>query len=190
MLTLPGSFQPPGISGTFSDTAEFSWIKHRFPANDYFSWNFGGGTDGGIIFNQSQNYRSMTDVITMFNQPTGFYSVNSGLTIDSNNTIDMSSLRMRHAGDVIDIGSGSGFDALIPYLQDISLLVAGNNGWSIDSGGAYHLFYNTKGTCVGCEMTIHLYGMAAVPVPAAIWFFGSGLFGFVGMALRRNKLRQ
>lgn len=186
MLTLPGSFQPPGIIGTFANDSQFSWIKHRFPANDYFSWRFGGGTDGGVIFDQPQEYTSMTDVFTMFNQPAGFYSVANGLTIDSNNTIDMSNIRMRHAGDVIDIGSGSGFDTLVPFLTDISLLGAGDNGWSIDTDGAYHLFYNTSGICVDCEMTIHFYG-AAVPVPAAVWLFGSGLIGFVAIASRRRR---
>ena len=188
MLTIPGSFSPPGIVGTYPDDSEFSWIKHRFPSSSgYQSWNFGGGSDGGIILDQSQGYTKMTDVFIMFNQPTGFYSVNTGLSIDSNNTIDMSNLRMRHAGEVIDIGSGSGFDTLVPYVNDLSLLGEVENGWSIDSDGMYNLFYNTRGICAGCGMTIHLYGAAVVPLPAATWLFGSGLIGLIGVA-RRKKI--
>ncbi len=183
MLTLPGSFSPPGIIGTFSDTAEFSWIKHRFPNAGYFSWNFGGGTDGGVIFDQAQPFTQMTDVFTMFNQPAGFFSVNSGLSIASDLTIDMSNLRMKQAGIVIDVGDGSGFDTFVPYFEDFSLRGIDQNGWTINSAGAYHLFYNTRGICDGCEMTIHLYG-SAVPVPAAIWLFGSGLLGLMGIARR------
>lgn len=186
MLTLPGSFEPPGIIGTFSDTSEFSWIKHRFPANEgYFSWNFGGGSEGGVIFGESQLYTEMTDVFVMFNQGTGFYSVNDGISIGLNNTIDMSNLRMRHAGIVIDIGSGSGYDTLVPYLDDISLLGVNQNGWSMDGTGSYHLFYNTRGTCIDCEMTIHLYGSAVVPVPASVWLFASGLIGLAGFTHKK-----
>ncbi|VAW68718.1 hypothetical protein MNBD_GAMMA09-1863 [hydrothermal vent metagenome] len=188
MLTIPGSFSPPGISGTFPDTAEFSWIKHRFPSNaGYFSWNFGGGTDGGIIFDQPQAFREMTDVFVMFNQPAGFFSINSGLSIGPDKTIDMSNLRMTQGGNIIDIGSGSGFDTLVPYFDDFSLRSPDQNGWSMDVSGAYHLFYNTRGTCAGCEMTIHLYGSAVVPVPAALWLFGSGLLGLAGF-VRRYKV--
>lgn len=187
MLTLPGSFQPPGIDGVFSDTAEFSWIKHRFTSqNSYFSWRFGGGTDGGVIFDQSQAFTEMTDVMTMFNQPAGFYSVGNGLSIDQNNTIDMSNLRMKHFTTIYDVGSGSGYDALVPYVDDISLLLERENGWSINNGN-YHLFYNTRGVCDNCEMTIHMVGTAVVPVPATTWLFGSGLIGLAGFARRKNK---
>jgi len=188
MLTLPGEYQPPGIVGAFPDDADFSWIKHRYPEGaGYHSWNFGGGKDGGVIFGQPQAFTEMTDVFTMFNQPTGFYSVGSGLSIDLNNRIDMSNLRMWHAAEITDVGSGSGFDTFVPYLTDITLLGAGENGWSIDSSGAYHLFYNTAGICAGCEMTIHLYGTAVVPVPAAIWLFGSGVVGLFGCSIFKRK---
>lgn len=187
-LTLPGSFQPPGISGTFSNTAQFSWIKHRFPTNtNYFSWNFGGGTDGGVIFGQPQSFGALTDIFIMFNQPAAFYSVGNGLSIDINNTIDMSNLRMKQAGNIIDVGSGSGFNTLVPYVADLSLLAAGENGWSINSAGAYHLFYNTRGTCLDCEMTVHLYGKAVVPIPATVWLFGSGLLMLTGLMHRRKS---
>jgi len=189
MLTLPGSFQPPGIDGTFSDDAEFSWIKHRFTSqNSYFSWRFGGGTDGGVIFDQSQAYTEMTDVMTMFNNPAGFYSVGNGLSIDQNNTINMSNLRMSHSGIIYDVGSGSGFDAFIPYVDDLSSLLERENGWSITNGN-YHLFYNTRGICADCEMTIHMYGAAvsSVPVPASIWLIGSGLISLFGFVKRRKN---
>lgn len=180
-LLLPGQFQPPGIVGTFPNTAEFSWIKHRSPDNTtYFSWNFGGGTDGGIIFDQSQVFTEMTDVFIMFNQRAGFFSVNNGLSIAADKTIDMSNLRMQQAGNIYDVGSGSGYDTLVPYVDDTLLLAEGQNGWSIGANGAFHLFYNTRGICDGCEMTVHLYGTTVVPVPAAIWLFISGIVGFSG----------
>lgn len=110
-------------------------------------------------------FKFMTDVFTMFSQPGGFYSVDSGITIAADQTINMANLRMWHAGSIIDIGSGSGYSTLVPYYDDMSLLNSAENGWSIGAGGIYHLFYNTRGTCVDCEMTIHLYGTAIVPLP-------------------------
>ena len=34
------------------------------------------------------------------------------------------------------------------------------------------------------------YGVSAVPVPAAVWLFGSGLIGLVGVARRKSNLKQ
>jgi len=187
-LTIPGEFSPPGIIGGYPADAGFSWISHQFPDNaEYFSWQLGGGSDGGIIFDQSQAFTAMTDTTIMFNQPTGFFSVNSGISINQNMTIDMSNLRLFHGGTIFDVGSGAGagFDALIPLISDINSLTANQNGWAIDEFGNYELFYNTRGICDGCTMQVYLSGVSVVPVPAAVWLFGSGLIGLMGFARRR-----
>lgn len=36
-------------------------------------------------------------------------------------------------------------------------------------------------------MTTGIIGASVVPVPAAIWLFGSGLLGLIGMISRRKK---
>lgn len=188
-LTIPGEFTPPGIVGGYPTNAGFSWISHQFPDNEeYFSWKLGGGSDGGIIFDQSQAFTEMTDTTIMFNQPTGFFSVNSGISIDQNMTIDMSNLRLFHGGDIFDVGSGagSGFDALIPLINDINSLAANQNGWAIDEFGNYELFYNTRGICDGCTMQVYLTGTSVVPVPAAVWLFCSGLLGLLAVARRKQ----
>ena len=188
MLTIPGEFEPPGIIGGYPADSGFSWISHQFPDNaEYFSWQLGGGSDGGIIFDQSQAFTAMTDTTIMFNQPTGFLSINSGISIDQNMTIDMSNLRLFHGGTIFDVGSGSGFDALIPLINDINSLTANQNGWAIDEFGNYELFYNTRGICDGCTMQVYLTGTSVVPIPAAVWLFGSGLIGLMGF-VRRKKI--
>lgn len=55
--------------------------------------------------------------------------------------------------------SGSGFDTLVPYVYDALVFGDGQNGWSIDDNGMFHLFYNTWGvyravTCSSCCMVI------------------------------------
>lgn len=188
-LTIEGEYLPPGISGVFPDGSDFSWIKHRFPtAESYFSWRIGGGTDGGLVFGQPQAYGELTDVFTMFNQSSVFYSVNDGISINSDNTIDMSNLRMSHSTTIIDIGSGSGYDTNIHFVDDLLAISAGESGWTIDSSGAYHLFYTTRGICVDCEMTIYLTGTAIVPLPAAVWLMLTGLFSLfvINRSTRKN----
>ncbi len=61
-------------------------------------------------------------------------------------------------------------------------------------GETYNLLYSATfpaGDCSGCwanvRYTLHLEGtISAVPIPAAVWLFGSGLIGLVGFS-RRNK---
>ena len=36
------------------------------------------------------------------------------------------------------------------------------------------------------ELTITSYTPSAIPVPAAVWLFGSGLLGLVGVARRKK----
>jgi hypothetical protein len=39
----------------------------------------------------------------------------------------------------------------------------------------------------GAISHVSIFGSAAVPVPAAVWLFGSGLLGLVGLARRRSS---
>ena len=59
------------------------------------------------------------------------------------------------------------------------------------AGDNYVLDYTSHGpTLQGTLYAFHLEGtISAVPAPAAIWLFGSGLLGFIGFA-KRNALRQ
>ena len=64
-----------------------------------------------------------------------------------------------------------------------------SNAWVLDFRSG-HQCYLTSSTCLTISS---LYGWAvrdgdvgAVPVPAAVWLFGSGLLGLVGMARRKK----
>lgn len=53
---------------------------------------------------------------------------------------------------------------------------------------AIHIFNSVmSGGGSGIEVDHLQYGGALVPVPAAVWLFGSGLLGLVGMARRKKK---
>jgi len=40
------------------------------------------------------------------------------------------------------------------------------------------------------ELPYSFNGVVAVPLPAAIWLFGSGLMGLIGLAIRKENWRK
>ena len=165
-----------GIVGNYPTTSLFSWMFHIFPGNTTgHSWTLGPGTDGGILFDQAQDVGEMMGIRFMFNQQTTFFSVGSGLAINGSEVVNMDNLRMWQASNVIDVGSGSGFDTLVPKVSDIGLLLPGENGWMMNTDNSYHLIYNTRGTCADCKLMLHLYGNIVAPIPPAVLLFLSGI---------------
>ena len=52
---------------------------------------------------------------------------------------------------------------------------------------AIHIFNSVmSGGGTGIEVDHLQYGVALVPVPAAVWLFGSGLLGLIGVSRRKN----
>jgi hypothetical protein len=65
--------------------------------------------------------------------------------------------------------------ALLPGGTDVALIQGSGGTWQDALGGEYTgVVYNSAAVTVG-----------AVPVPAAVWLFASGLLGMVGVARRR-----
>jgi hypothetical protein len=71
---------------------------------------------------------------------------------------------------------------------------AGDGVSDCSAGDTYVLDYSARvpfddpSNFGGVQYALHLEGTigAAVPVPAAVWLFGSGLLGLVGIARRRR----
>jgi hypothetical protein len=77
----------------------------------------------------------------------------------------------------------------------VDVLVPGDDSWN---GYLLQIGFATRGTEVevgGVQewpATNQYYdnlnlGVAAIPVPAAVWLFGSGLLGLVGVARRKQR---
>lgn len=184
-LTIEGT-TAPGIVGEYSLTSEFSWLHHLISSPGH-SWMFGPGSMGGIVFGAEQAKGQMGGWYTMYNQPAVLFSAAGGITIDASNTIDMSNLRLSQAGTVYDLGAGSGYDTSVPLVSDISLVVAGANGWMRNPDGTYYLVYHSAGLGTTTTSTVHLYGsVLAAPLPGALILFVSGIVGLMTIGARRR----
>ncbi len=110
-------------------------------------------------------------------------------------------------GDIVRFASINGFDnhTVTNTSNAASLLLTGSTNfilglstdggvsWMADAGpaslgaNAYSVTFGTTGANV-IEVDVQI--VPAVPVPAAVWLFGSGLLGLVGIARRKALLAQ
>jgi len=97
--------------------------------------------------------------------------------------------------DIDVVGEGEGWAASL-----FGFLTIGSLQWSDQplqfstSAGTFSvLFHDLKGVALGkwhtVQATITAIGGAVVPLPAAVWLFGSALLALVGVDLRRRRLR-
>jgi hypothetical protein len=189
-LTIDG-YLGPGTAGSYPVDATYSWISHLYPDNTGpHSWTQAPGTDGGILTDQAQsNKGEITAPRPMYNINSWLYSVGNGVTINPlNNSLDFQNLRMNWGGTILDLGNAPGTNPVVPLVADINTLSGTDNGWQRLSDNTYQLLYHSAGLCDGCQLAIHLYGsVVPVPIPAAIWMFGSGLMGLFGSARFRKR---
>ena len=69
---------------------------------------------------------------------------------------------------------GFSTDGGMNWLADSSVVSAGANSYTVSFGS------------VGSVLQVDVEIMPAIPLPAAIWLFGSGLLGLVASAIRRK----
>ena len=93
------------------------------------------------------------------------------------------------AGDTVlaDVGS-----VAVPYSDTLQLLPADMQGATPMAGTAASPgflsgpFAGVQGMLdIGSGNSLHVTSVSAVPVPAAVWLFGSGLLGLIGVARRK-----
>jgi len=96
------------------------------------------------------------------------------------------------SGNLLDFVAYEG--AILPYTEDNTLTVKDNNNDTVsisrffDNNNAldYDLGCITPGSQnIGGSGNCSIDAVSAVPVPAAVWLFGSGLLGLTGLARRK-----
>jgi len=89
----------------------------------------------------------------------------------------------------IPMGTGAWFGSTVDGVAQVTC------GFDCGDGDSYSLIYSATvprepNSCINCSPTLYLLNLtgtiSAVPVPAAVWLFGSGMIGLVGVARRRK----
>ena len=180
-------------------------IDALIPQSNYFAMDFAGdgfdefdrigiaaGIDGGLKLNIAQTGTTTNfngglgsiDATWSFLGSPGNHIHNSALAVTNGvgNTaaIDMTGFTLfwGDPGARVSIDVDTGASAIVTCGIDCS------------NGDTYTLDYDafvSSDNFAGVHYALHLSGtVSSVPVPAAVWLFGSGLIGLIGMA-RREK---
>lgn len=139
-------------------------------------------TDGDINFllGSLGNYS-----LAMFDSSVASFTLNDALFIDTPSTVKVS---QAINGDFQAINSSLN-SITLGLTKDFVLAITNDNGisWNSDSGyvdmgaNAFSVKFNNGDNSV---LTVDIQPNP-VPVPAAVWLFGTGLMGLVGVARRR-----
>ena len=136
----------------------------------------------------------------------------SGTVDDLEGTIDVDFSAINASFELVTTTSGGGPGGTSTTTEniDVAMWVSGSTvvntnlydpstslfalGWTtlLDTTTVVTLCFGGGGSCDGTTDTVDatLAGtvvLSAVPVPAAVWLFGSGLLGLAGIAKRKNK---
>lgn len=90
-------------------------------------------------------------------------------------------------------GSGDPDLALFPTLQSGIYRSGTENDFDlarIFGFGSGDQDFDIKGGFNGYSWAVRAGNVGALPVPAAVWLFGSGLIGLLGLARRERRHRQ
>jgi len=144
------------------------------------------GTGGGVTLGSTQAVGSIDNTWVFFNN-NGNHITTSAITVASddaagNATLDMSGWRVFWNGVEINMGGGAAASVTCGATCEVGDTYVLDYSASVPDDGTTN-FGNVP-------YTLHLTGTiaaaSAVPVPAAVWLFGSGLVGLAGVARRRK----
>jgi hypothetical protein len=93
-----------------------------------------------------------------------------------------------HEGPTVCLGSGCGTPLWVPAALGESVGWSGTSNTLI-GGTLYWSYILTGGGATTGEYLVANSVSSAVPIPAAVWLFGSGLIGLAGVAKNKNRSR-
>lgn len=131
-------------------------------------------TTGGLLSGTGETYMDCCDWPTTPPSPFSSTASSNPSLFDSTGNVTLSCL-----------AEGCGAGAMLSLLG-MQYTQAGNNALlTINPAEARSLLYFTAGGYEGYTHTT--YSMSAVPLPSAVWLFGSGIIGLVGIAKHKKS---
>lgn len=151
-----------GLAGVWSGTYTFSMFSPGggavgTPSSDSWTWNFDAGT------------------MTIANSATFYGSVWTASSITFTDT-------------------GTSYDGNLTFSWSVNPSIPVASSWDVDDGGTPGTATVTVNSATILATSSAFPGfqpffsgsLTQVPVPAAVWLFGSGLVGLIGVARRRR----
>jgi hypothetical protein len=155
-----------GIALTVCGSANAATIFAPTDADVNFLFGSLGGGTLAMFDDSDQGYSGLNLVVDVpgIVGITGPFTNNDHIATNGNGTLTLT------GSDQFILGLNIGGT----WLTDTSVVSQGAN--------AYQVSFNNAGTVVQVDVRV----VSAIPVPAAVWLFGSGLLGLVGIARRKK----
>lgn len=144
----------------------------------------GGGGAGGLGVCKDLNAGNHCDPGSDDN-----VTINENLLLDFGSAVTISELTFRNGEHNPSFAIDATFDLVIDrgLLTELTATYSLENIFTMDLTGTTFEFLNLNPTDTDdYRFYISVMEVTAVPVPAAVWLFGSGLLGLAGIARRRK----
>lgn len=163
----------------------YGWRYASSTQLDNLLWNWGLVTSSGGAWNGAPLYT-----------PT---ELNTALTDDVINTLgDVGYLYQLEKGvtfDYVEAYSSHGFlvdrfhtnYVYFASINDFDFKKTGTSAWSGNDRVALHELSHLSYAEIGNKGSFLIRDASVVPIPAAVWLFGSGLIGLIGVARRKTN---
>jgi len=169
-----GAIIDNGLTTLDSDTG-YEWLDITETTNCTYAVLLSGGICNGTDLSV-WTLASLTDVYEFWN--------NAGITVENSETYTVP-----NTTEIIDL------IGLVGTTNTNTSTFYGTNGYVSDSVDMATQLYVQDGTSRDYSFVGHptspvmggwLYRTAEVPIPAAVWLFGTGLLGLIGVARRKK----
>ena len=146
------------------------------------------GSDGGIVLGETQSFGEIEQPWLFLGISSSYYTTSPIVVVNDlglTKELDFSGWMFNRSGFLFPLGgqTGSG-DTGLASITCETVLCASGELFTLDYSA--HLPADFDTGYEGMLHELHLVGtISSVPVPAAVWLFGSGLVGLVGFARRK-----
>jgi len=193
-ISLAGFFGPVAVAATTTGLDFSGGCPSSEPTNTGLC-DQGGNAD---VVNVSAILGVNESLVTQVGEIVGFSGTEPGFSVDSMNggrsgTWSVSDPAITHLAFKADtyfilgkVTAGSGTWMMDPGTWDLSLAISPATICTVDPGPRAYVArdFMSPGSQIASLSNVRAFSV--VPVPAAIWLFGSGVVGLIGISRRRR----